>query len=52
MSTFYASEPGHVTEIRRQLSRWVADKKMPQAKADHEIACMVGVLDLLRAAAR
>ncbi len=31
MSTFYASEPGHVTEIRRQLSRWVADK-MPREK--------------------
>jgi alkylation response protein AidB-like acyl-CoA dehydrogenase len=27
----YASEPTHVTELRRQLSRWVADK-MPREK--------------------
>ncbi len=27
----FAPEPGHVTEIRRQLSRWVAEK-MPREK--------------------
>ncbi len=27
----YAAEPGHVTEIRRQLARWVAEK-MPREK--------------------
>lgn len=31
MSTSFAAEPGHVTEIRRQLSRWVAEK-MPREK--------------------
>jgi len=29
--TSYAHEPGHVTEIRRQLQRWVAEK-MPREK--------------------
>ena len=29
--TYFAAEPDHITEIRRQLSRWVADK-MPREK--------------------
>lgn len=29
--TSFAAEPDHVTEIRRQLSRWVAEK-MPREK--------------------
>ena len=29
--TYFAAEPEHVTEIRRQLSRWVAEK-MPREK--------------------
>ena len=29
--TSYATEPDHVTEIRRQLQRWVAEK-MPREK--------------------
>lgn len=31
MSTSFAAEPDHVTEIRRQLTRWVAEK-MPREK--------------------
>ncbi len=27
--------------------RWVQDKKMSQAKADYEIACMRAILELL-----
>lgn len=35
---------------RRVYPRWVADKRMTQAKADHELAAMEAVLETLKAA--
>ena len=44
-----------ISAVERELgmrhsvyARRVADRKMTQAKADHEIACMAGVLALLK----
>lgn len=37
---------------QRVYPRWVEAKRMSQAKADHEIACMTAIVDLCREKAR